>query len=498
MKNIFRGHALRMVAGAIIIAVLFAGEAGATIPISSCTTISSPGEYVLEINIINSSESTCINIISNDVILDGAGNSIDGVDTGNYGVYVHDPMSALTNVTIKNLRVTDWNYGIYYETASGSIINNIADSNYYGIYLFNSSNNRLVNNTAILNTHGINLFFRSNNNVLINNTAFLNNDGIYIGYSDKNLLINNVAGRNRLNGLSGGGGITLDSSYQSILSGNIVTSNDASGISLYYSDNNILDRNIAGTNGVDGIILDTSSNNILSNNTINSNSGGIYITYFDEIGLSRNNLIYHNNIINNTRFQALDDYYFPKNQWYDPALLEGNYWSDYKGVDDGNGTGRHDLSGDHIGDTLIPHPSAKYDQYPYVYEDGWMRPSIIIYLSNKTFSPGETMSVSLRLTNPGKKTNVSADIWIDLPGGDKYWVYRNPSVTLPGGFEYTNPAWLKIIMPSIPSGTYAWHALIKNPENETISESIEPWTFSSMSSEGTKGMRSFEQTILFS
>ncbi len=43
--------------------------------------------------------------------------------------------------------------------------------------------------------------------------------------------------------------------------------------------------------------------------------------------------------------------------WYDPILLQGNYWSDYTGID---------TNGDGIGDTLIPHPGACYDEYPYV------------------------------------------------------------------------------------------------------------------------------------
>src|SRR3989338_4991527 len=48
-------------------------------PISSCTTINSSGTYVLTTNILNSA-STCINITTNNVIFDGAGYTIDGLD----------------------------------------------------------------------------------------------------------------------------------------------------------------------------------------------------------------------------------------------------------------------------------------------------------------------------------------------------------------------------------------------------------------------------------
>lgn len=48
-------------------------------PISSCVVISSPGSYVLQNDIINSTNSTCIEITSSDVTFDGAGYMIDGM-----------------------------------------------------------------------------------------------------------------------------------------------------------------------------------------------------------------------------------------------------------------------------------------------------------------------------------------------------------------------------------------------------------------------------------
>ena len=48
-----------------------------------------------------------------------------------------------------------------------------------------------------------------------------------------------------------------------------------------------------------------------------------------------------------------------------PLIAEGD-WSNYTGVDDGSGTGKHSVAGDGIGDTDIPWPSANYDFYPFV------------------------------------------------------------------------------------------------------------------------------------
>ncbi|MFQ6086853.1 MAG: NosD domain-containing protein, partial [Candidatus Bathyarchaeia archaeon] len=91
----------------------------------------------------------------------------------------------------------------------------------------------------------------------------------------------------------------------------------------------------------------SSNNNEVSGNTASNNLRGI------ELRSSSNyNMLYHNNIINNT-IRAYDE---GINTWDNGA--EGNYWSDYKGEDD---------NGDGIGDTLLPHLGLDY--YPLV--DPW-------------------------------------------------------------------------------------------------------------------------------
>ena len=122
--------------------------------ISNCTIIDSPGVYVLIENVTDET-STCIQIISSDVVFNGNGHTIDGVDSlGTYGIHVHN--LTIQNVTVNNVIVTDWEYGVAFESVNNSEMSNIiGNSNEAGIYLHNSSLNTLNNNTLSSNSCGI-------------------------------------------------------------------------------------------------------------------------------------------------------------------------------------------------------------------------------------------------------------------------------------------------------------------------------------------------------
>ena len=152
------------------------------------------------------------------------------------------------------------------------------------------------------------------------------------------------------------------SSNYNCLSGNDITDNE-NGVAVSNSSHNNVSGNNIAANSLDGIWLGYSSSNRISGNNITNNYNGIVLYH------SSNNVIYHNNIIDNVD-QAYD-INPANNNWHHPDLLEGNYWSDYPGVDDGSGTGKHAIAGDGIGDTDIPWPGPDYDYYPFTEKNSW-------------------------------------------------------------------------------------------------------------------------------
>jgi parallel beta-helix repeat protein len=128
-------------------------------------------------------------------------------------------------------------------------------------------------------------------------------------------------------------GIFIEDSYNNTISNNIISDNNYFGIRLQYSNENIITENIVSNVVADGIVLTTSSNNMIFLNTVNQCTwSGINLDPY-----SFDNIIYHNNIINNNYDNAVDS---GENIWDNGYPSGGNFWSDYQGNDsDGDGIG---------------------------------------------------------------------------------------------------------------------------------------------------------------
>lgn len=268
-------------------------------------------------------------IVSNNIILNNT-----------YGVDGLSGSNTITGNTFYNNSMR----GISETFTSGHTVSgNSITKSAYGIYFQQTTSSSIVNNNVTNTSYGIYLSMTSTGNTLSGNVVDGKKVGIYAVSSDSNNINHNIV-------KNGGDGIDIYSSKSCTVVYNYVF-NNSYGIRLISvtSGNNNIKNNKVERNDW-GFELNTVSGtpgNTFTGNWISQNTWGLYMTSASA------NTIYHNNFVTNVA------QVFPAggNTWSSSG--QGNYWSDYTGVDDGSG-GR--IAGDGIGDTRLPHQAV--DNYP--------------------------------------------------------------------------------------------------------------------------------------
>jgi beta propeller repeat protein len=145
--------------------------------INSCRNITSPGEYNIIKNITNNLNQTCIEILNDNVIINGNGYTLQGLG---YENAIHS--SVKNNLTIKNINMINFYYGIdFYFTTNSSLNNiNILDSKEEGMILAYSSYNNISNINFLSNKNSLFLDSNSNNNNFLNIYSFSSLTGIAV------------------------------------------------------------------------------------------------------------------------------------------------------------------------------------------------------------------------------------------------------------------------------------------------------------------------------
>jgi len=297
-----------------------------------------------------------------DVVIDGAGYTLNG--TGAYHREGID-LSDRNSVTIKNMQICGFEYGIYLQSSSRNTIygNNIIANGFAGVNLaaftidsvvVGCSLNSIYDNNITCNSgEGIQLNTSPKNSIHSNNITNNGYDGLYLDRCS----YNNTILRNDIKNNGRDGIMCLIISGGNRISGNNIANNKGNGVTLTLNSNvNIISENniLNNTHGIDINNSQYPSNNTISGNNITSNNVGIGIS------ASSNNRIYHNNFVNNTVQAKVNEGSSPVNSWDNGA--EGNYWSDYNGID---------TDGDGIGDTPYVIDENNRDNYPL------MEPTII-------------------------------------------------------------------------------------------------------------------------
>jgi parallel beta-helix repeat protein len=319
------------------------------------------------------------------------------------------------------------------------------------IFLFESSYNTIVNNTVTYSQEsGIHLWFESNHNHITNNVVSNHSIGIDLEWSSKNIVEHNTV----LNNTHAGIAISTEEHYAShnIIKNNRIKNNKY-GIYLAAYELpctcNQISNNIIEDNSLHGIYFNgfgcSKNNNITTNWLINNHDTGIYLPSNTE-----DTLVYHNNFVNNTEngYDAGID-----NVWYNATLQEGNYWSDYTGIDS---------NGDGIGDT--PHnisgltPPAQ-DMYPLM--DPWGAP---LTIENEypidTSTHVERPPVCLGVDVTGYTLQVTFK-WLNHTSTSPAWQEVASFDVMCGRFE-CNPAELSGTPWIWGNTTYTWSVNITN------------------------------------
>ena len=131
------------------------------------------------------------------IVIDGANHALQG--TGVYGSRGID-LTGRSNVTITNLKIKGFDYGIYLSSASNNVLSqNDLTNNYCGIWIVVSSNNNVISGNNIANNemYGIWLKESSNNKISENEMISHANYTIYIrSSSDTTVSANHIANSN--------------------------------------------------------------------------------------------------------------------------------------------------------------------------------------------------------------------------------------------------------------------------------------------------------------
>jgi parallel beta-helix repeat protein len=224
-------------------------------------------------------------ILCDSIVLDGAGHTLQGNGNG-VGVF----LQARKDVTVKNLRISNFNFGIkcpwlYMGSYDGgnTFSDNTLTDNTYGIYINDYSiGNTLSGNTLSHNTYGICLESCSNN-TLRNNQMNNNDFNFFVSGGTLSTSINDADQSNTINGAP----IIYWVNERSK-----IVSENAGYIALVKCTNITIEKLDLAHNG-QAILLAGTTNCTLADNTIKENHNGIWLIE------SQNNQINHNKITSN-------------------------------------------------------------------------------------------------------------------------------------------------------------------------------------------------------
>jgi parallel beta-helix repeat protein len=275
------------------------------------------------------------------------------------------------------------------------ISENNLSSNLFGMWLFNSSDNEVVDNDVISNMGWSLLVYYSEDNTFQYNNISLTVDGVRMMFSDRNNFTENYFESNGHSGIF----LWLNNTDNSITKNRFYSNQHGVELKLWCNNNTITDNDIR-YNMQNGILILESTGNLVMRNCVLLNARGI-ISYD-----SSDNKIYHNNIIESWEQQAAD--FRSANIWDNDYPNGGNFWSDYMGDDLYSGPYQNEAGSDGFGDTPYFIEGGQ-DNYPLMKPYPWDPHDIgitSVECSRNASGWGYNVTINLMMFNYGNYSEI--------------------------------------------------------------------------------------------
>jgi len=242
--------------------------------LDGCTTISSPGRYVLGTDVVNATADTCLRITASDVLVDGAGHRVDGVGAfGSAGVLA----TGGSNVTVRNLTATDWDDGVrFVDVASPTVTGTQTTGNRVGLSLVSVRDGRFTDDVARSNAvAGVFLAGASRDNTLRNTTATANSlVGVQVVEARETTIAEATARDNQF-------GVALFGTRGTVLRDSVASGNAIAGVWLSAAKGSDVQQNSLSNRFYGVYLADGAQNNTVAANRAVDNPVGVRLRSSD-------------------------------------------------------------------------------------------------------------------------------------------------------------------------------------------------------------------------
>jgi parallel beta-helix repeat protein len=322
---------------------------------------------------------------------------IDGNYIGNV-ILITAQNVTITGFTIRNSGSGSIAAGIKVEASYAVIQNNIIKNTSNGIRVYNVGNAKVEGNVIYNCSYaGVMLHWViSETNVIYNEISYCSKYGMDLdGVKNIEVAYNNVSHCSNA------------SVYLSSAEG------ETENVTIRY---NILE------NSKHGIDLTTRTHDSgrahVEGNTIRYNDVGFYQTWFDTTAKADENLIFHNNFINNSDQVNLTSPHVIINIWDNGYPSGGNYWSNYNDTDSYSGPYQNETGSDGIWDHPYVIDENNTDNYPFVNALSYSKHDVAVLdvqVSDNEFQAGSQVDIYVTVKNRGdfNESNFDVKVYYD-------------------------------------------------------------------------------------